>query len=170
MPRVAADRKFELQSGQTWCYAIVKCCFSAIRRECKDWLARNQDNMSNWSDRSIRGLLFQWASAMTKILLHAYCSLSELALSPLGLLLQWTSAIKIILSPCGLLLQWACAMKIILSPYTLFFQWASAIQIILSPRGLLFQWASGIQIILSPYILLCRWASIVCMRNVASVS
>jgi hypothetical protein len=42
------------------------CCFSAkhaaLRRKGKNWLARNQDNVSEWSDMSIRGLLFQWAS------------------------------------------------------------------------------------------------------------
>jgi hypothetical protein len=28
-------------------------------RKRKDWLARNQDNVSEWGDMSIRGLLFQ---------------------------------------------------------------------------------------------------------------
>jgi hypothetical protein len=41
------------------------CCFSAkhaaLRRKSKDWLARNQDNVSEWVDMSIRGLLFQCA-------------------------------------------------------------------------------------------------------------
>ena len=39
------------------------CCFSAkhaaLRRKSKDWLARNQDNVSEWDDMSICGLLFQ---------------------------------------------------------------------------------------------------------------
>jgi hypothetical protein len=39
------------------------CCFSAkhaaLRRTSKDWLARNQNNVSEWSDMSTRGLLFQ---------------------------------------------------------------------------------------------------------------
>ena len=39
------------------------CCFSAkhaaLRRTDKDWLARNQDNVFEWGDMSIRGLLFQ---------------------------------------------------------------------------------------------------------------
>ena len=30
-----------------------------LRRKSKDWLARNQDNMSEKGDMSIRGLLFQ---------------------------------------------------------------------------------------------------------------
>jgi hypothetical protein len=30
----------------------------------KDWLAWNQDNMSEWGDMSIRGLLFQLASTI----------------------------------------------------------------------------------------------------------
>jgi hypothetical protein len=38
------------------------CCFSvkhaALRRKSKDWLARNQNNVFEWGDISIRGLLF----------------------------------------------------------------------------------------------------------------
>jgi hypothetical protein len=49
------------------------CCFSAkhaaLRRESKDWLARNKDNVFQWGDMSIRGLLFQWDSAK-KMQLH----------------------------------------------------------------------------------------------------
>jgi len=30
-----------------------------MRRKSKDWLARNQNNVSEWSDMSTRGLLFQ---------------------------------------------------------------------------------------------------------------
>ena len=49
---------FEPRSGQTKAYKIGICCFStklvALRRECKDWLARIQDNVSEWSDMSIR--------------------------------------------------------------------------------------------------------------------
>jgi len=57
------DRGFEHRSGQTKDYKIGICCFStkhaALRRKCKDWLAWNQNNVSEWSDMSIRGLLFQ---------------------------------------------------------------------------------------------------------------
>jgi phytoene/squalene synthetase len=57
------DRGFEHRSDQTKHYAIGMCCFFAkhasLRRMSKDWLARNQDNVSEWSDKSIRGLLFQ---------------------------------------------------------------------------------------------------------------
>jgi hypothetical protein len=35
---------------------------AALRRKSKDWLAWNQDNVSEWGDMSIRGLLSQWAS------------------------------------------------------------------------------------------------------------
>jgi hypothetical protein len=49
--------------GQTKDYKIGICCFSAkhaaLRRKSKDWLARNQDNVSEWGDMSIRRLLFQ---------------------------------------------------------------------------------------------------------------
>ena len=55
-------RGFEPRSGQTKDYKIGMCCFSAkhaaLRRKSKDWLARNQDNVSEWGDMSIRGLLF----------------------------------------------------------------------------------------------------------------
>jgi hypothetical protein len=38
------------------------CCFSAkhaaLSRQNKDWLARNQDNMSEWGNMSIRKPLF----------------------------------------------------------------------------------------------------------------
>jgi hypothetical protein len=59
----AVGRGFESRSGQTKDYKIGMCCFSAkhvaIRSKSKDWLARNQNNVSKWSDMSIRGRLFQ---------------------------------------------------------------------------------------------------------------
>ena len=42
------DRGFEPRSGQTKDYAICICC-----------LAGKQNNVSEWSDISTRGLLFQ---------------------------------------------------------------------------------------------------------------
>jgi hypothetical protein len=57
------DRGFQLRSSQTKDYEIGVCCFSdkqaALRRKSKDWLARNQANVSEWGDMSIHGLLFQ---------------------------------------------------------------------------------------------------------------
>ena len=57
------DREFESRSGQTKDCKIGICCFSAkhaaSRRKSKDWSARNQNNVSEWSDMSTRGLLFQ---------------------------------------------------------------------------------------------------------------
>ena len=57
------DRGFEPRSGQTKDYKIGVCCLSvkhtALKKKSKDWLARNQNTMSEWSDMSIRGLLFQ---------------------------------------------------------------------------------------------------------------
>ena len=59
----SVDRGFEPRSGQTKDYKIGICCFSvkhaALRRKSKDWLARNQNNVSEWGEMSIRGLLFQ---------------------------------------------------------------------------------------------------------------
>ena len=49
----AADRGFETRSGQAKDYKIGICCFSAkhaaLRRKGKDWLARNQENVSEWA-------------------------------------------------------------------------------------------------------------------------
>ena len=54
------DGVFEPRVGQTKDYKIGMCCFFVIlRRKSTDWLARNQDNVSEWGDLSIRGLLFQ---------------------------------------------------------------------------------------------------------------
>jgi hypothetical protein len=59
----AEVRGFEPRSGQTKDYEIGICCLStkhaALRRKSKDWLAQNQDNVSEWGNMSIRGLLFQ---------------------------------------------------------------------------------------------------------------
>jgi hypothetical protein len=64
----AVDRDFEPRSGQTKDYEIGICCFSAkhaaLKRKSKDWLARNQNNVSPWGYMSIHGLLFQWASTI----------------------------------------------------------------------------------------------------------
>ena len=61
----AVDRGFEPGWGQTKAYKIGIYCFSAkhaaLRRKSKDWLVRNQNNVSEWSDMSIRRLLFQLA-------------------------------------------------------------------------------------------------------------
>ena len=56
----AVDRGFEPRSGLTKDYKIGICCFSAtyaaLNRKSKDWLARNQNIVSEWNDMSIRGL------------------------------------------------------------------------------------------------------------------
>jgi hypothetical protein len=57
------DCGFESRSGQTKYYKIGNCCFStkqtALNRKSKDWLARNQDNVSKWSDIYTREMKFQ---------------------------------------------------------------------------------------------------------------
>ena len=64
----AVDCGYEPWSGQTRDFNIGICCFSAkhaaLRRKSKDWLSRNQDNVSEWGDMSTRRLLFQWASTI----------------------------------------------------------------------------------------------------------
>ena len=59
------DRGFEPLSGQTKEYKIGICCFSlstrvSLKIKSKYSLVCNQDNVSEWGDMSIRGLLFQW--------------------------------------------------------------------------------------------------------------
>ena len=53
LPSSAGDRGFESRSGETKDYTIGICCFPAkhavLRRKGKDWLARNQDNVSEWA-------------------------------------------------------------------------------------------------------------------------
>jgi hypothetical protein len=48
----AVERGFEPRWGQAKDYKIGICCFStkhtALRRKSKDWLAWNQDNVSEW--------------------------------------------------------------------------------------------------------------------------
>ena len=55
-----ADRGFDPMLGQTKDYDIGICCLSAkhtaLRSKNKDWLAQNQDNVSEWSDMSTREL------------------------------------------------------------------------------------------------------------------
>ena len=56
---------FEPKSGQTKDYKIgfsakhIALRNAALRRKSKDWLARNQNNVFEWSNMSTRGLLFQ---------------------------------------------------------------------------------------------------------------
>ena len=65
----AVDRAIELNLGHTKDATIDMCCFSAkhatLRRNGKEWLARNQDNVSKWGDKFIRGLLFLLISTIT---------------------------------------------------------------------------------------------------------
>jgi hypothetical protein len=60
---IAVDRRFQPRSGQTKDNTIGMCCLSAkhaaLRSKSKDWLARNQYNVSEWNDMSTRRLLFQ---------------------------------------------------------------------------------------------------------------
>ena len=57
------DCGFESQAGHTEDYEIGICCFSArhaaLMSNSKDWLSWNQNNVSEWRDMSLCGLLFQ---------------------------------------------------------------------------------------------------------------
>ena len=52
------DRGFKPRLGHTKDYKIGMCCFSAkhtvLRRKSKNWLARNRNNVSEWSNISTR--------------------------------------------------------------------------------------------------------------------
>ena len=60
---LAVDRGFELRSCQTKDNKIGLCCYSdkhtSLRIKDKDLWARNQNNVSEWGDMSIRGQLFR---------------------------------------------------------------------------------------------------------------
>jgi hypothetical protein len=59
----AVDRVFQPMVGSPKDYKIGICCFSAkhaaLRRKSKNGVAWNKNNVSEWGDMSIRGLLFQ---------------------------------------------------------------------------------------------------------------
>ena len=59
----AVGREFEIRSGDTKDYNICICCFTAKHAELtsksKTWLARNQDNVSEWGDMSVREFLLR---------------------------------------------------------------------------------------------------------------
>ena len=73
-------RRARFEFGRSWVrapigsnqrlYKIGMCCFSAkhvaLRRKSKNWVDRNQDNVCQRGDMSIRRLLFQWASTIYK--------------------------------------------------------------------------------------------------------
>jgi hypothetical protein len=50
----------EYKIGIHWFFAK----HTTLKSKNKDCLARNQNNMSEWSDMSIRGLLFPWANTI----------------------------------------------------------------------------------------------------------
>ena len=65
----AIGHGFELRSGQIKDYAFLFFLYflakhTLLMSTSKDWLVRNQNNASKWSDMSIRRLLFQWASTI----------------------------------------------------------------------------------------------------------
>ena len=73
----AADPGFEPRSGQINDYEIGICNFSvkhkALRRKSKDLLTMNQDTVSEFSDISTRGKLFQLASTICWSSTKTYC-------------------------------------------------------------------------------------------------
>ena len=64
----SVDRGFESRSSQCNDYKIGNCCFSerhtSIRNKGKDWVARNQNNVSEWKYMTNRGQLFQCTSTI----------------------------------------------------------------------------------------------------------
>jgi len=85
------------RSGQTKDYKIGICCFfakhAALRRKSNDWLARNQDNVSEWGNMSTRGLLSHWASTIKiqlEVLVKCKADLIIISLK-INLFLLWYS-------------------------------------------------------------------------------
>jgi hypothetical protein len=62
----AVDGGFKCRSGQIKDYKIGICCLSAkhtaLRRKSKDWSARNQNNVCEWSDTYPRDCCFSRAA------------------------------------------------------------------------------------------------------------
>ena len=89
------DCGYELRSCQTKEYKIGICCFSAknaaLRRKSKDWLTRNQNNVSEWSDISTQWLLL--AHIRQCELLSSLRRLSSINYSHFNLLL-WNASTK----------------------------------------------------------------------------
>ena len=58
-----------MDSSQTKDCKIGMCCFlakyAALRRKSKDWMAPNQDNMSEWSNMSIH-VVYCFSESSTK--------------------------------------------------------------------------------------------------------
>jgi hypothetical protein len=83
------DCGYELRSCQTKEYKIGICCFSAkyiaLRRKSKEWLARYQDNVTEWGDMSTRRLLFQW---VCMIKLHHWCDFIHMRHPPTSHILR----------------------------------------------------------------------------------
>ena len=59
----AVECGFELWLGQSKDYKIGICCLftehAALKRKRNDWLAQNQDNVSDWNDMFTHRLSFQ---------------------------------------------------------------------------------------------------------------
>jgi hypothetical protein len=71
------DHGFEHWSRLAKDYKIGICCFSskhvALRRKSKDWLAQNQDNMSNYK----YDFFFKWIHYGMKLLTMNFVHISE---------------------------------------------------------------------------------------------
>ena len=55
----AVDRRFDPRSGQPIKLVFVASPHTILKSKSKHFLARIQNNVSEWSDMSTRGLLFQ---------------------------------------------------------------------------------------------------------------
>jgi hypothetical protein len=121
MKPTEAPKRLWVLTGQIKDYKIGICCFSAkyayasLRRKNKDWLARNQDNVSQWGDMSIHGLLFQWATCSTiknqlSVLVYYKVDLViiSLMLNLFSVLhvAHWNNSLRVDMSPHSDTLSW----------------------------------------------------------------
>ena len=64
-PIVSNERQYN------W-YLLLLNYARSIKEKKQDWLAMNQDNVSEWCDMSTRGLLFQWITTLKIIQLSVF--------------------------------------------------------------------------------------------------
>jgi hypothetical protein len=58
-------------------YLLVSVKQAALMKKCKYWLARNQDNVSEWCDMSFRGLFYEKSEHYTNPAKHVLLVQSE---------------------------------------------------------------------------------------------
>jgi hypothetical protein len=125
----AVGHGFDPRSGQTKDYEIGICCFfakhTALWRKSKDWLARNQYNVSEWRDVSTLARnqynVSEWRDVST-LARNRYNVSKWGDVAICRLLFQWASTVK---SQLSMLIWYKADLIIISLKINLFFSWYS---------------------------------------------